>query len=634
MLFSTECLYAESLKDILYEYRQSRDEQRPFYRDRLPTRVKSFFYRKNAELADAQLFKAEESFSQKKHLDALSYLSAIDTGLLSVDDFKKYLRIRFLSHLALGHSKEIRRSILGFSSHRRYMTFLDEIDIFYQVFNFLRKDTKTQRAFVQRSLAKFPYTEASIAAFTSLQGCDSLHKIGYRTLRKIALSSALTPGLEEWVVSLVDQDALTFDRSDSKVFYQARLLQRLGRDDLVIKHIENNKFDKLSKKHSEKLSNFFSHRLLDENKLGYGLSQYFISSSQSKLGYLQLKRYSLNLLEHGLYRDAGKILGQIKNITGNAYVKWSYFWSFIRSKNLIGAASTLKRMRVPPLDSNYREMVSYWRDTVNYQLGRSDLEKKDQSNLLNHHGASYYAVVLANELGIDDRSFHSPKLDSNRSTDSSTFDARKWRQDRKSVLTHTSSRKNIFALAKEQGQTDSPWEVEFPRPYFSWVSRVAKAADINPYLIYSLMRAESFYNKDAESHVGASGLMQIMPTTGGRISEQLDDDLFRVEDLRDPFINTLYAAHYLRFLLDHFDNNVVTAAGAYNAGPKKMNEWLAICDECSLPELVETVNYSETRRYMKKIVGFLGQYGRIYDGITAPRILSNAPKPSTSQNLY
>ena len=85
-------------------------------------------------------------------------------------------------------------------------------------------------------------------------------------------------------------------------------------------------------------------------------------------------------------------------------------------------------------------------------------------------------------------------------------------------------------------------------------------------LVLAVMKQESGYSEDAESHKGASGLMQIMPTTGGQIAEQLG-----IEDLNHPSENIRGGIYYLRQLYDYFDGlqeeeRLKLSLAAYNAG--------------------------------------------------------------------
>jgi len=110
---------------------------------------------------------------------------------------------------------------------------------------------------------------------------------------------------------------------------------------------------------------------------------------------------------------------------------------------------------------------------------------------------------------------------------------------------------------------------------------IAKAADkyqVEEKLIHALIKAESSYNPNAVSPVGAVGLMQLMPDTGRRFG-------VKPKERFDPEKNIDAGVHYLRFLLDRYDNDMRLAIAAYNAGEGRV-------DPCyCVPRIRETRNH-------------------------------------------
>lgn len=99
----------------------------------------------------------------------------------------------------------------------------------------------------------------------------------------------------------------------------------------------------------------------------------------------------------------------------------------------------------------------------------------------------------------------------------------------------------------------------------------ASEAGLDPALVCSLVRAESRFHPDAESSRGAIGLMQLMPSTAAWIAAKLDVEAY---DLRDAETNLRFGTWYLRHLLDRF-GRIDLALAAYNAGPSRVDEWVA-----------------------------------------------------------
>lgn len=107
-------------------------------------------------------------------------------------------------------------------------------------------------------------------------------------------------------------------------------------------------------------------------------------------------------------------------------------------------------------------------------------------------------------------------------------------------------------------------------------------------LVHAVIRAESAYDPTAVSHAGAVGLMQLMPGTAER---------YGVSDREDPLSNMRGGVRYLRDLLDMFDDNLMLALAAYNAG-----EGAVIRSGYQIPD------YPETQDYVKKVLAFYKDY--------------------------
>lgn len=122
--------------------------------------------------------------------------------------------------------------------------------------------------------------------------------------------------------------------------------------------------------------------------------------------------------------------------------------------------------------------------------------------------------------------------------------------------------------------------------YETLIQEASQQYNVNPELIRAVMRAESAFNPDAVSRVGAQGLMQIMPG--------LAKDL-GVTDPFDPRQNVMAGARYLRQLLDAHRGNIALTLASYNAGPGNVRRYKGIPP------------FKETRNYVKKITGFLAE---------------------------
>jgi soluble lytic murein transglycosylase-like protein len=173
--------------------------------------------------------------------------------------------------------------------------------------------------------------------------------------------------------------------------------------------------------------------------------------------------------------------------------------------------------------------------------------------------------------------------------------------------------RSLEGLTKDRASR-AVWRLLYPFAYAPMVETFARQAGIDKFFVLSIMRTESHYNPEAQSPVGAQGLMQIMPATAVRLARLLGDPGFAITSLREPKVSVAYGTYYLWKLLRYYQGNYGLAAAAYNAGPIAVNVWLEACRGCEMDEFVESIPYRETRRYVKTVLKNLVTYRSIYAG--------------------
>jgi len=149
----------------------------------------------------------------------------------------------------------------------------------------------------------------------------------------------------------------------------------------------------------------------------------------------------------------------------------------------------------------------------------------------------------------------------------------------------------------------------FPTPFRDAVVAQSKRTGVDPAYVYGLIRQESRFITDARSHAGASGLMQIMPATARWAARRLGVP-YGPGMINDRDTNLRLGTGYLKLLLDDFEGSQALAAAAYNAGPGRPRRWR------NGPELepaiwAETIPFTETRDYVKKVLSNAAYYGAI-----------------------
>jgi soluble lytic murein transglycosylase len=120
---------------------------------------------------------------------------------------------------------------------------------------------------------------------------------------------------------------------------------------------------------------------------------------------------------------------------------------------------------------------------------------------------------------------------------------------------------------------------------------------------------------DAQSHVGASGLMQVMPSTGRWVAKKIGLTDFAQDMLSDVRYNIMLGTNYLNMVLGNMDGNEVLATAAYNAGPGRLRTWrAALTKPMDSTIFIESIPYSETRTYVKNVMSNSTYYAALFEG--------------------
>ncbi len=135
-------------------------------------------------------------------------------------------------------------------------------------------------------------------------------------------------------------------------------------------------------------------------------------------------------------------------------------------------------------------------------------------------------------------------------------------------------------------------------------------AGIDPAWAYGLMRQESRFVTSARSHVGAGGLMQIMPDTAKLIARQMGET-YNPAALNEMNTNIRYGTFYLSMIQGQLSNNPVLATAGYNAGPNRARRWQPDYQSISADQYTETIPLLETRDYVKHVMTNATHYGVI-----------------------
>ena len=157
------------------------------------------------------------------------------------------------------------------------------------------------------------------------------------------------------------------------------------------------------------------------------------------------------------------------------------------------------------------------------------------------------------------------------------------------------------------------WNQRFPMPFHDAVIAQANSIGLDPAYVYGLIRQESRFIMDARSHVGASGLMQVMPATAKWTAKKIGMTDFKPHMINDRDVNIAIGTSYLKLALDDFEGSMPMAAAGYNAGPGRPRNWR------NGPVLegaiwAENVPFAETRDYVKKVLSNTTNYAALITG--------------------
>ncbi|MFP5362896.1 MAG: lytic transglycosylase domain-containing protein [Thermoleophilia bacterium] len=154
-------------------------------------------------------------------------------------------------------------------------------------------------------------------------------------------------------------------------------------------------------------------------------------------------------------------------------------------------------------------------------------------------------------------------------------------------------------------------ELQLPLAHEDIIRQQASAKELDPSLLAAVIYAESRF-RDATSHAGARGLMQITPETARYIARLSGGTRFEQGDLSTPQINISYGAYYLRYLLERYDDNTILALAAYNGGEGNVDRWLAEASQSRRAFVIDQIPFAETREYVTKVLDARTEYRETY----------------------
>jgi len=335
--------------------------------------------------------------------------------------------------------------------------------------------------------------------------------------------------------------------------------------------------------------------------------------------YLAMRAAYLN------FPEAHRLLKQLKSRQHNIQTRSWLVRSALRQQDWPEVLRSIRRLsKAQRGEKEWR----YWRARALAATGKVKVAEKIYQRLARH--TNYYGFMAADQLQSDYRFYHKALTAREKVQDRLLLrkDLQRvqeyravslWQEARQewNVMLKKLNREQLkaaalladrwqwhdralYAAAKSKQFNDL--ELRYPTPYKRAVFAAAASQALPPSLVYGVIRQESAYMPRVKSHVGAVGLMQLMPATAQMVARGLGT-AFEIDDLQNVPMNLKLGTHYYRQVLDQFSGNQAMASAAYNAGPHRVERWLPSKSALPADVWVDTIPFTETRGYVKSVLG-------------------------------
>lgn len=167
----------------------------------------------------------------------------------------------------------------------------------------------------------------------------------------------------------------------------------------------------------------------------------------------------------------------------------------------------------------------------------------------------------------------------------------------------------------DRTKTEFDFTQRFPTPYRDIMRATTQRQGMEMAWVYGLIRQESRFIMNARSHVGASGLMQLMPATARYVAKKIGLNDFTHNQVNEIETNILLGTSYLNMVLSDLEGSQAMATAAYNAGPGRPRAWRStLTRQVEGAIFAESIPFSETRDYVKKVLSNATYYAAMFEG--------------------
>ncbi|UGQ17660.1 flagellar assembly lytic transglycosylase [Borrelia sp. RT1S] len=384
----------------------------------------------------------------------------------------------------------------------------------------------------------------------------------------------------------------------------------------VIKYLDNNSL-KNELHRLEMLNEVFSNLIFTKNTRDYfsqNISRFYTNEDGNSHGFIKvLDEYILEVIQledydnlYTLYHNGKDVLGDVV-LSRLAFINARLIYhKFVKAKSddeyedLLRSSVQYNKTSYSSFMSKYllnQDIDGFFENTLDVDYSQSDYERFLEGFLrFNLH--SYVSVFVADDFKNGYR-----------------FSPNFYRGLYDELVRHeyyyeATLAINYLARQDKSALKRDDYKRLYPYLYSSLVKYWSKRRLLEPSLVFSLIKAESSFKRDAVSKPGAVGLMQVMPTTAVDISREIK---YYDYDLKQPKDNVIIGTYYLKKRIGTL-GDVYKALASYNAGIGNVRKWEQAYGHMPRELFIEAIPFGQTRNYVKKILVYAVMYDALYEG--------------------
>ncbi len=173
-------------------------------------------------------------------------------------------------------------------------------------------------------------------------------------------------------------------------------------------------------------------------------------------------------------------------------------------------------------------------------------------------------------------------------------------------MSHDIPRRRIesFLTAYPGPDSENQFRMAYPSPFGDEIARATSERNLDPYLVYAIMREESGFNPRAESWANARGLMQLMEGTASDMADRVGHRSFRTSQLFEPEVAITFGSEYLLTLSNRYDAHPMLVIAGYNGGQGNVDRFIRENGQLQMDRFVD---------YTKRVLMTYWIYHWLYD---------------------